>query len=92
MPGAELLVARVPEVGLVEERVDGLFARLLVGDAFEDGEVVEDLLCCDVRVDPELLRQVAEGFFLTSSFCLRTSRSPRLIVSVSGCWSVATCA
>jgi len=40
---AELLLARVPEVGLVEERVDSLFARLLVGDAFEDGEVVEEL-------------------------------------------------
>src|SRR5687768_4008187 len=59
---AELLLACVPEVGLVEERVDCLFARVLVGNAFEDGEVIEQSLGGHVRVDAELLWQVAEGF------------------------------
>lgn len=45
----ELLLARVPEVGLVEEGGCCLSARSLIGDAFEDGEVIEESLGSDVE-------------------------------------------
>src|SRR5688572_10494974 len=59
---AELLLTGVPEVGLVEEGACCLFARSLIGDAFEDGEVVKESFGGDVGVDAEFLGEVAEGF------------------------------
>jgi len=58
---AKLVLAHVVEVGLLQQRVHDLFARAPVGDALEDGEMVEQTVRGDVGVDAELLWQVAEG-------------------------------
>jgi len=46
----------------VQQRVDGLTPRPLIGDPLEHGEVLEQSLGGDVGVDAEFLRQVAERF------------------------------
>ncbi len=60
--GAERFLAGVPEIGLLEEGVDHLGALGLVGDAFEDGEMVEHVERRHLGVDAELLREIAEDF------------------------------
>jgi hypothetical protein len=57
----QLLFARVQR-WFVEGGVNHLVTHLLVGDAFVDGEVVEALLCGDVRLNAEFLRETAELF------------------------------
>jgi hypothetical protein len=57
---AELLFADPPEVDLLQERLDERLARPAIGDALEQGEVLEQLLGADLRVEAELLRQVAQ--------------------------------
>ena len=60
--GAEGLLAHVPEIGLLQQGIDHLVALGLVGDAFQDGEVVQHVEGGHLRIDAELLRQIAEDF------------------------------
>ena len=57
---AERFAAVVVEIGLLEKRADDFFALVGVGDAFEDGEVVEEIFGGDFGVEAELLREVSE--------------------------------
>jgi hypothetical protein len=58
---AELLAAHVPEVHLAEECLHGVPARAPARDPLEQREVVEQLLGAHVRVQAELLGEVAQG-------------------------------
>ena len=57
---AELLLAHLPQVHLPEERVHHVLPLALPPDPLEQREVVEQLLRPHVRIDAELLRQVAQ--------------------------------
>ena len=57
---AQLLLAHLPQVRLPEQRLDDLLARPALGDALEQREVIEQVLRAHLRIDAELLRQVAE--------------------------------
>lgn len=58
---AELDLPLLVEIGLMEEGGDPPLPLLRVGDAFEHREVIEHGLRRDPRIDPELLRKVAEN-------------------------------
>jgi hypothetical protein len=57
---AEMVLAHGMEVDAVQERVDGPAPRRRVDDALQSREVVEEILGRHLRVDAEVLRQVAE--------------------------------
>src|SRR5881394_3494657 len=50
----------VPEVRLLEKRVDQITALAGGGDPFERSEVIEHASRAQVGIEPELLREVAE--------------------------------
>jgi hypothetical protein len=58
--GADGAPADVPEIREVEQRLDLLVARARSTDAFENGEVVEQLDGRNARIDAECLREIAE--------------------------------
>ena len=58
--GAERLLAKGPEIGLVQQRFDHLFALARVGDAFHHGKVGEHVGGGYLGINTEFLRQVAE--------------------------------
>jgi hypothetical protein len=57
----ECLLAHVPQVDLVQQRIDSLAAFRPVGEALQHGQVVEHVERGDSRVHPEILWQVAKG-------------------------------
>jgi len=57
---AELLLALVPEVHPLKQRLDHRLALAPSGDALEHREVIEQRQGAQVRIDPEVLREVAQ--------------------------------
>ena len=57
---AHMLLAHVVEVGLVQQGGHHLLALAAVGNAFEGGKMVEQLLGAHARVHAKFLRQVAQ--------------------------------
>ena len=58
---ADRFLARVPQVGLLEQRVDEIASLAGVGHALQLREMIEHALGAEVRVEAEFLRQVAEN-------------------------------
>ena len=58
---ADGFLARVPQVGLLEQRVHEIASLAAVRHAFQFREVIEHSLGAQIRVEAELLRQVAEN-------------------------------
>jgi hypothetical protein len=58
--GAECALARVPEIGLLQQRFDRFLALALAGQPLEDGEVAQQPFGTHLLVDAEVLGQVAE--------------------------------
>src|SRR5690606_5923480 len=53
-------LAYIPEIDLIQQRLDRFLARRALPNAFEHRKVVQQIECGDARIDTEVLRQVAE--------------------------------
>ena len=58
--GRDRALARIVEIGLLQQGVNLLAPQFGGADALEHREVIEQVLRRDARVDAELLRQIAE--------------------------------
>ena len=86
---AQLLLAHVPQVRLPEQRLDDFLAFPALGDALEQREVIEQLLRAHLRIDAELLRQIAERLADFVLLPQHVDARPGGSLPSSGSWSVA---
>lgn len=57
---AQLALARIPQIDLLQQRVDHLAALGALRQSLEHRKVIEQILRDDLRMDAEVLRQTAE--------------------------------